>query len=401
MKLERESAPLVRTQDTTLISVAPDLLVKEPPRTRLAVDVDFSFAIHNRTGKYFIGKELLAIDSLPFGRTYYWRMAADAPPDGLRGKVIGRLQHYEILGRSMGVLGWLPRRSSNRPVLHLDPFTVPSTRLRPHDAVLIHDLGQVTWPHLFPPALSRVYARTFEEIARVGPHLVFVSEGVRAEYMERYQPHAPSSVRVIAPPVRLGVSEGATSAVPGLIEPFLLTVGSIGDRKNQARTIAAYARSGLAERGVHYVLCGGPEPGYEAVRDIASRTPGVHLLSYVTDAQLRWLYANASGFVLFSLLEGFGMPIVEAVKQGLVPLVSQGGVLEEVAGDGAVVADPIDEPEMAVAMARLAGMSGEERLNRLRRLESSMKRFGLPEFREGWRTLILDMIASHGRTARG
>ena len=57
------------------------------------VDVDFSLAIHNRTGKYFIGRDL--IEGVPerMGRIYYWLLPLDAPPRGLFGRVIGRL-HY-------------------------------------------------------------------------------------------------------------------------------------------------------------------------------------------------------------------------------------------------------------------------------------------------------------------
>ncbi len=78
---------------------------------RYRVDVDFSLAIHNRTGKYFIGKELLGMADLPLGDVHYWRFARPEVPSGFTGRCIGRLQHMHVLGRTIGgPLGFLPRR---------------------------------------------------------------------------------------------------------------------------------------------------------------------------------------------------------------------------------------------------------------------------------------------------
>lgn len=376
-----------------LIGIEADLSLRRPARSAVAVDVDFSLAIHNRTGKYFIGEELLAMKDLALGDTYYWRTAAAAPPTGLGGRVMGRLQHWQVTGRTLGgPLGWLPRRKPDRPLLHLDPFTVPTTVLRPIDAVLIHDLGPLTNPELFPAAVAKIYGNIYAEIAAVGPHLIFVSRTVMQEFVDMYPRCSPMSRRVIHPPLRPGITNGDVQAMAGVETPFLLTVGSIGHRKNQARSIAAFQRSGLAERGISYVLCGGPEPGFEEVAALAARTPGVKLLSYVSDAELRWLYEKARGFVLMSLLEGFGMPIMEAAQRDLVPLVSRGGVMQEVAGDGALYADPLDEGEMAQAMCTLVGLSPSDRRHRLDILTASLTRFDVAHFQNGWRDLIGDMI---------
>jgi glycosyltransferase involved in cell wall biosynthesis len=76
----------------------------------------------------------------------------------------------------------------------------------------------------------------------------------------------------------------------------------------------------------HSLSCGGPEPGFDAVIEAAGKMPGVILPGYVNDNQLRWLYTHASGFVLPSLLEGFGLPAAEAISYGLIPLLSKGGL---------------------------------------------------------------------------
>jgi glycosyltransferase involved in cell wall biosynthesis len=134
------------------------------------------------------------------------------------------------------------------------------------------------------------------------------------------------SMKVIYPALRGGIVSGTEEPIEAVPQRFLLTVGSIGSRKNQLRSIEAFARSKLADEGFFYVICGGSEPGFDAVVEAAAKMHAVILPGYVNDSQLRWLYAHASGFVLPSLLEGFGLPAAEAISKGLVPLLSQGGL---------------------------------------------------------------------------
>lgn len=355
------------------------------------VDLDFSLSMHNRTGKYFIGKDILSIADLPIGKVYYWLFPRDDPPGRFASKLIGRFQWWQVKARTAGHLGtYLPARNPMRPLLHLDPFTVPTTRLRRCDIVLCHDVGPVTHPILFEKEVATIYRGIYAEITRIGPHMVFVSQASRDEFSRLYPATQCSSSRVIYPAIRANVEEGPVQPVAQVSTPFLLTVGSIGDRKNQARCIAAYARSGLWGEGISYVLCGAREPGHERVAALAAETPGVVLLDYVSDAELNWLYGTAKGFVLASLLEGFGMPVSEAIARGQVPLISRDSVLHEVAGEAAIPVDPLDEDEIAAGMRRLAGMDDAERSSRLATMRRSNERFSLAAFQRDWRAAFAD-----------
>ena len=348
-----------------------------------AWDVDFSLALHNRTGKFFIGRDLLEDQAERIGAVYYWRRASAQTPTGLRARVIGRLLQAEVRARGASRAARLvPRFRPRRPLLHLDPFTVLYSALAAEDLVLCHDLGPITHPDLFAPGVVALYRRAYAEIARARPRMAFVSEASRRAFADAYGPL--DAMRVIHPPIRAELDRAAPEAPAGVGGPYLLTVGSVGRRKNQAAAIRAFARSGLAAQGVGYVLCGPREPGFEAVARAASATPGVRLLPRVGDRELVRLYDRAAGFVLMSRLEGFGVPVAEAIGRGLVPLVSAGSVLEEVAGDGALTADPEDEAEVAAGMARLVAMPREERASRRRRLEASVARFTREAFARAW-----------------
>lgn len=358
------------------------------------IDVDFTLAIHNRTGKYFIGRELLAGAADLIGRIYYGPLALDSPPAWLIGRLLGRFQYLQTRAFVQGMNWGLPRRRSRNRVLHLDPFTVGSTALREGDVVLCHDIGPITHPELFDPHVCEAYRAIYAEIASVRPYLVFVSQASRAAFRAHWPAGAQLRDRVIYPAIHVAQRATAT-LLPGIGEaPFLLTVGSIGDRKNQLSCIEAFERSGLHGKGFQYLLCGAREPGFELVENAAARTPGVTLLPYVTDGELSWLYGHASGFVLASKLEGFGMPVAEAIGCGLVPAVTAGTVLHEVAGDGALLMDAEDVDSIAAAMTRIAEMSDGERIVRCAALRSSIERFTPERFVEQWRSLITEVLAS-------
>ncbi|GAA0535162.1 glycosyltransferase involved in cell wall biosynthesis [Rhizomicrobium palustre] len=349
------------------------------------IEVDFTLALHNRTGKYFIGRDIINAN---LGRIYqlrYWRLKgtpAEGPPLGLKARIIGRLAVDEMRLRAMNPELRALRLRPARVVLHLDPLTVLTHRLTRHDAVLCHDVGPLTHPELFEPDVVAGYGEAYREIAEAGAHMVFVSKASERAF-HKAVPGRYSSSQVVYPSLRNEVGSGASTPLD-IEKPFLLTVGYVGARKNQLTAIRAFQQSGLAEKGFRYVICGGREAGYEPVAQAAGQTPGVKLLSYVGDGELNWLYANAEGFVLPSLLEGFGVPVAEANRAGLVPIVSRDSVLEEVAGEGALAVNPLDCAEIAAAMQHLAFMPESERQSRRAMLAQSVARFSEEAFLAGW-----------------
>src|SRR5262249_36207446 len=80
----------------------------------------------------------------------------------------------------------------------------------------------------------------------------------------------------------------------------------------------------------------------------------VRFLGYVSRAELPRLYSGATAFVYPSLLEGFGLPVVEAMACGAPVITSNSSALKEVAEDAAVLVDPSDVRAIANAMGRFA-----------------------------------------------
>lgn len=358
----------------------------------MPVDVDFSLALNDRTGKLFLGRDIIATLGERVASVRYGRLNGFPHIDFLR-RVAGRLTHEETKARVFhpGLVSPLPKIRTRHSTLHLDPLSIPRHRLEARDIVLCHDVGPMTHPAYFAPTVDQLYGCAYGRVRAARPHMVFDSRATQAEFHALYGTDYPSST-VIYVPIRPGVRDGEERRPEGIEQPFLLTVGSIGDRKNQARCIEAFAHSGLAGEGWRYVLIGGREPGAQAALDLGTRTPGVVMPGYAGDAELRWLYRHAGGFVLMSLLEGFGMPVIEAAEHGLACLVSETGILAEIGGPAMLRADPLDPASIAQGMRHLAEMPASERADRVARTTAHARLFEREPILRQWRDLI-DRVA--------
>lgn len=354
--------------------------------------MDFSLGLINRTGAYIICRDILREMPEYFPEVRYWRFIRRELPTGLFRRIAGRLMLHELsLLKDRNTFIWPDgRRTPHRRRLILDPLYVLRSRLEPEDIVLCHDIGPVSHPELFGG--RSLYEETYEKIRRVGPGMVFVSDATQRAFRERYG-DGFRFLQTVAQYVRPGVLTGDTEPVPGVKPPFLLTVGALEARKNHLRVLDAYAQSGLSARGVSYVFCGSRHFGAEVILEKAARTPGAKALGYVTEPQLRWLYQNGCGFVLPSLLEGFGLPPIEAAQRGLVPIVSAGGAQEEAIGGAGVLVDPMSVDSIMQGMLRVVDMAQSERETLLRRAAHRGRVLSYGRFIAGWRKVLRDNAA--------
>jgi glycosyltransferase involved in cell wall biosynthesis len=311
--------------------------------------IDCSLSMINRTGAYYISEDLaMAFGSKGIVRR--WRLLRQQLPDGIVRKLLGRLMVQEIalLGTSSRFV-WPEPRAVKLKRLFLDPLYVSRSRLQSSDIVLCHDLGPVSHPQIYDSATVNAYEKAYTKIVKAQPGIVFVSNASRLAFEARFGTDF-RFLKAIPLYVRTGTLAGNYEPIPGIQPPFFLTVGALETRKNQRTAIEAFGQYGFAEREVSYILCGARGAGSEEIVATAARTPGVKVLGYVSDAQLRWLYKGASAFVLPSLLEGFGMPALEAALHGLVPIISRDSALTEAVNGAAIQVDPHSVSDIGEAM---------------------------------------------------
>ena len=142
----------------------------------------------------------------------------------------------------------------------------------------------------------------------------------------------------------------------GLKSPYILSVGTLEPRKNSLGLVNAFKLIAKEIEPANLVFVG-KDGGVESVlRDFIQKnglTDRVRILGYVPDAELRHLYGRALGYAMISLYEGFGLPALEAMSNGLAGVVSRVSSLPEVVGDAAWLVDPKNTDEISQALKSL------------------------------------------------
>lgn len=346
---------------------------------------DCSLSLINRTGAHYIVSDVTSKLPQHFSALRYWRVFGRLPPP-LARKILARLMFLE-----MDLLGTSPflRMAARKgePTLFFDPLYVTRAKLCADDIVLCHDVGPLTHRECFTPSATRSYERAYNKIKAAAPGVVFVSDASRRAFVSLFG----SDFRffeVLPPLMRSGLHQTAAAPVPEVKGPFLLTVGAFERRKNLPRSINAFIQSGLAERGFQYVVCGARGLDWQDVYAAAQGSNKVVILNYVASEQLVWLYQNASAFVLASLLEGFGMPSLEAASFGLLPVISSDSALEEATGGFGISVDPHSLDSIAGGMVEAVSLAPEESRWRSEQLKAFASRATSERFLAKWDWLL-------------
>ncbi len=234
--------------------------------------------------------------------------------------------------------GWLPLRARRARWLLCPANLAPLAH--PRVAVVIHDAAALREPGWYSPAYARAQAALLPRIARRARLVVTVSEFSRGELRELLGVDA-----VVVPG---GVEHerfhpGAGGGGGGAGGGYVLTVGSRTARKNVG-ALWETARL-LRARGLELWAAGGDRPQF-AGEDV----PGIVWLGHVPDRDLPALYAGARAFVLPSLHEGFGLPVLEAMACGIPVVAARAGALPETCGGAARLADPRDPRALAAGV---------------------------------------------------
>jgi glycosyltransferase involved in cell wall biosynthesis len=233
-------------------------------------------------------------------------------------------------------------------VVHASSFAVPPTR-GPRLAVTVHDLAWRQVPEAFPARGRRWHEAALHRALHHAAALVATCEPVARDLVAAGAPQ--DRVRVIPlgcdhlPPPDLAASQGLLDRL-GVEGEFLLSVSTLEPRKNLPRLLEAYelARARLPDPWPLVMV--GPQGWGERV----VLGPGVVLAGQVGVATLAALYRRARLLVYVPLVEGFGLPPLEAMREGT-PVVAS---CVPSAGDATMEVDPLDVEDIAEALVRVA-----------------------------------------------
>jgi len=289
---------------------------------------------------------------------------------------------YDVEPRSIRTLYGLPRRirSKSFDLFHATFNIIPAGLQKPV-VVTMHDIMQVQDPanidlRWHVQYTAGLFWRIGMQRAIYGAdRIVTVSEATRDAIMERFTDvsadkfsvtHLGSDPFFTEPAQTVDLKRARESL--GFENPFVLTVGNESPHKNHYRAVQAFMKASERAPELRFVIV------RRSVRhdrrlhdllqdpDVAAR---VRLFDEVDRPLLRALYQSAKIFFFPSWVEGFGLPVLEAMASGCAVITGDRSATAEVAGDAAVKVSPYDVSAMTDALLEVnSGIEVREKLIR-------------------------------------
>jgi alpha-1,3-rhamnosyl/mannosyltransferase len=296
-------------------------------------------------------------------------------PDALAEELPFNLKFERVAVGPLGRHWWsvgLPRYAARRGfrLFHGTNYEVPLWRPCAR-VVTVHDLSLLLLPETHEPRRVRRARRRMPLMARAADACITPTESVRREVCEhlRLAPEkvfvVPEAARKVFRPSLFEATEEVRRRL-GVGDDFLLAVGTIEPRKNLSALVRAFEEVARLRPSIRLQLVVVGHRGWLS-DPLFARLAGspfrdrLVLTGYVTDEDLRALYASCRAFVYPSLYEGFGLPTLEAMACGAPVLASRIPSLSEVTGGAALLFDPKDSDELTRRLVELLEDEGARR----------------------------------------
>jgi glycosyltransferase involved in cell wall biosynthesis len=240
--------------------------------------------------------------------------------------------------------------------------------------IAVMDVSYLSYPELFRKEDLHKLVHWTAYSVRHAERIITISEFSKRAIIEAY--HVPDDRVTVAYPALTDwqnkLPMATTKTTRNTPHRYILTVGTLQPRKNFTRLIEAFAK--LKDTDTSLIIVGKKGWLYEEILT-APRRFGVEnrvkFMDFVPDDALPDLYKNAACFVLPSLYEGFGLPVLEAMSYGIPVVVSNISSLPEIAGDAGIYV----EPESVESITRgLETALTEKATDRAKRIDLGKKR---------------------------
>lgn len=277
----------------------------------------------------------------------------------------------------------IPRAAMGCDLLHVPHYNAPLAERSPL-VISIHDVIHITDPHYRGRFKAWAYARpVLSLVARKARHIITVSDYSKAQIVERLG--VPSS-KVTT--IHNGVGGNframdraeafqAVSKALEIREPYLLYVGSLKRYKNVATLLRAFALL-RAHRDIpqRLVILGDDAQGKRELAQECARLgigKRTDFIPYVSGKLLPKVYAAADLLVMPSRIEGFGLPVLEAMACGTPVVCSRAASLPEVGGEAVRYFDPQSPEDLAEAIEQVLSSQELQATLRAKGLERSAR----------------------------
>ncbi len=265
--------------------------------------------------------------------------------------------------------------------------------------VTCYDLIPLLYPEYFTAAQRLVYWLAHTLAVRATRVVLTISKATKADLARIFHLDPPRiSVTLLAADKSFAPCSSAQIAAVrvkyGLPEQYVLYLGSNKPHKNLPRLVRAWHISDLESRisNLGLVIAGHWDKRYPEAARLAEElglNDQVVFAGPVSEADLPALYSGADLFVFPSLSEGFGLPVLEAMSCGTPVICSNTSSLPEVAGDAAILVDPLNTEALAEKMRNVATQA---------ELRHAMREKGLAQaIRFSWERTAQETLAAYNQ----
>ena len=228
---------------------------------------------------------------------------------------------------------------------------------------VIYDLIPLTHPQFYDTRLVQVFNEWFDWITQTADGYVAISATVRDQVREEVQRRLGSAKAnalwfdYFHLGSELDLTDARSTVDPGLLQmfktpdPVFLMVSTIEPRKNHAYLLDAFERAWAAGSKARLCIVGKIGWKCEALIERIRQHPQLNLRLFMfnnlSDKSLEHAYSHATSLVFPSYVEGFGLPLVEAMQRGLPAMASDIPVFREIGGEYMAYFDLSDPQNLA------------------------------------------------------
>jgi glycosyltransferase involved in cell wall biosynthesis len=292
----------------------------------------------------------------PGGRAYLEEESLNEQVELVTHPLLGR--RWLKAAGELTVLGAIAGRRVD--LLHSVALTAP-LRTRAVNVVTLADVTWIVAPDPAEAATTHLWRVVVPPVARRADRVIVLTNAGAEQVVEYLRvpreridvvPLASGDSDLVVPTsepelrARLGIGPG----------PVILSVSAKKVHKNLERLVRAMAVVVARRPDAILVLPGNPTPHEQELRVLArdlGLADNVAFPAYVDAPDLEGLYALADCSVVASINEGFGIPILEAMRRSVPVACSNASALPEVAGDAARYFDPLDVSDIGAALLEL------------------------------------------------
>lgn len=226
----------------------------------------------------------------------------------------------------------------------------------------IHDLNFEHFPKDLPWFVSRYFRFFFPKFAQKAKRILTVSHFSKADIVQTY---GISSNKIsivyngISDEFRVLTSEEIKETRGQLTngKPYFLFVGSLHPRKNVQRLVQAFAEFSLGNLVIDLVIVGNAMWRQEVFQLTDETKKRVHFLGHLSTNELSRVTGAAFALSYVPYFEGFGIPLVEAMRCGVPIISADNSCLPEIAGDAAIYCDPFSVEDITAQLHTLSNDS--------------------------------------------